>query len=143
MKKINFFVLAIGTFLCGCATGNHFSESSFTPLFNGKNLDGWNFVGEGKKYLVENGNIVAPEGVTGHLFSDKEYSDFVLRLEYKLTPGGNNGVGIRAPLDGGGRFSFVGMEVQLLDDTSPKYAAIKPWQQCGSVYGLEIGRAHV
>lgn len=140
MKKLNFFALAFGTLLCGCMTGNNFAESSFTQLFDGKTLNGWNFVGEGKKYSVEDGKIVAPQGVTGDLFTDKEYSDFVLRLEYKLTPGANNGVGIRAPL-GGGQIGYIGMEVQLIDDNAPKNAHIKPWQKCGSVYGLRAAKS--
>ena len=135
MKINNIFALAVGTLLAGCISNQQLPESAFTPLFDGKTLKGWTFVGEGKQYFVEEGKIVAPEGVTGDLFSDKEYSDFVLRLEYKLTPGANNGVAIRAPL-GGGQIGFIGMEVQLIDDNAKKHAGIKPWQKCGSVYGL-------
>lgn len=140
MKKINFFALAIGTLLSGCLSGNHFSDSAFTPLFDGKTLNGWTFVGEGKKYFVEDGKIVAPLGVSGDLYTEKQYSDFVLRLEYKLTPGANNGVGIRTPL-GGGQMAFLGTEIQLIDDNAKKHADIKAWQKCGSVYGLGPAKA--
>ncbi|MFM7137133.1 MAG: DUF1080 domain-containing protein [Planctomycetota bacterium] len=52
----------------------------------------------------------------------------------RLTPGVNNGLGIRAPL--AGDVAFAGIEVQILDDGHPKYAGLKPWQVHGSVYGV-------
>jgi hypothetical protein len=51
-----------------------------------------------------------------------------------LTPAANNGLGIRAPLEGDA--AYAGMELQILDDTSPVYAAIEPYQHHGSVYGV-------
>ncbi len=137
MIKSNFFALAAGLiFFTACTTAqNNRAESGFTSVFDGKTLDGWTFVGTGKKYLVEDGKIVAPQGVSGDLYIDKQFSDFVLRLDYKLTPGANNGIGIRGPL-GGGQLAFIGMEIQLIDDAAPKYADIKPWQKNGSVYGV-------
>src|SRR5690242_17732193 len=93
------FLLVIGgalTFWTGCATFQ--PESGFISLFDGQSLKGWTFVGEGPGCFAKNGVIVNPKDCTGNLFTEKEYSDFVLRLDYKLEPGGNNGVGIRAPL---------------------------------------------
>jgi hypothetical protein len=51
-----------------------------------------------------------------------------------LTPGANNGIGIRAPLTGDA--AYAGMEIQVLDDPAPIYADIKPYQHHGSVYGV-------
>src|SRR3954451_16075453 len=80
----------------GFAAGQ--AEPGFTPLFNGKNLDGWKLVGGvGPGYVVEGDRIVCPPDGGGNLFTVKEYANFVLRVEFKLSPGGNNGVGIRAP----------------------------------------------
>jgi len=106
----------------------------FVPLFNGKNLDGW--VGNKTDYVVENGAIVVrPKGGHhGNLYTEKEYSDFDFRFEFKLTPGANNGIGIRAPLEGDA--AYVGMEIQVLDNTAPIYAHLKPYQYHGSVYGV-------
>lgn len=106
----------------------------FVALFNGKNLDGW--TGDKISYVVEDGNIVVkPErGSTGNLFTSKEYSDFVFRFEFQLTPGANNGLGIRAPLEGDA--AYAGMELQILDDTAPIYANLRPYQYHGSVYGV-------
>ncbi len=107
----------------------------FTSLFNGKNLDGW--VGNKTDYTVDNSEIsVAPTGGggSGNLFTEKEYADFALRFEYQLTPGANNGIGIRAPLEGDA--AYVGMEIQVLDNTAPIYANLQKYQYHGSVYGV-------
>ncbi len=119
-------------FWTGCATFE--PETGFTSLFDGQSLQGWTFVGEGPGCFAKNGVIVNPKGCSGNLFTEKEFSDFILRLDYKLEPGGNNGVGIRAPLGKG--VSYSGMEIQILDDKAPKHATIKPWQFNGSVYGI-------
>ena len=85
-------------------------EDGFVSIFNGKDLTGW--VGDTKGYAVENGNLLCKPG--GNLFTEQEYSDFVFRFEFKLTPGGNNGVGIRAPLEGNA--AYDGMAIQILQD---------------------------
>src|SRR6267154_2159199 len=110
-------------------------ESGFTSLFDGQSLNGWTLVGQhGAGYGVTNGVIYCAQGGGGNLFTEKEFSDFILRLEYKLEAGGNNGVGIRAPLAGDAAYS--GMEIQVLDDKAAKHASIKPWQFNGSVYNI-------
>ncbi len=114
------------------------APGGFKKLFNGKDLTGWTLVkGHGVGYVVEKGVLVCPENGGGNLFTEKEYSDFVLQLEWRLWDGGNNGVGIRAPLEGDA--AYVGMEIQILDDESEKYkkgAGLKPTQYTGSVYDV-------
>ncbi len=110
-------------------------EQGFTPLFNGKSLDGWRLVGGvGPGYVVEGDRIVCPSDGGGNLFTEKEYANFVLRLDFKVSPGGNNGVGLRAPFEGDA--AYQGMEIQVLDDPAPQYQNIKPAQHCGSIYGV-------
>src|SRR5207247_7229391 len=67
---------------------------------------------------------------------EKEYSDFVVRFEFKLSPGANNGLGIRCPLTAKGNLHLTGTEIQILDNSSEKYKDIKPYQFHGSVYGI-------
>ncbi|WP_242132926.1 3-keto-disaccharide hydrolase [Aestuariivivens marinum] len=109
-------------------------EEGFKSLFNGKDLDYW--VGNKDVYVVENNEIaVKPkQGGYGNLFTANEYSDFIFRFEFKLTPGANNGLGIHAPLEGDA--AYVGKELQILDNTAPIYANLKPYQYHGSVYGI-------
>jgi hypothetical protein len=89
---------------------------------------------DGKGYQVKEGGVLySTKEDGGHLFTEKEYADFVLRFEFKLTPNANNGIGIRAPLTGDA--AYAGMEVQVLDDSGDKYAGkLKPGQTHGSVY---------
>lgn len=118
-----------------CANANAQTESGFVSLFDGKSLDGWTLRGKsGEGYGVTNGVIYCARGGGGNLFAEKEFSDFVLRLQFKLEPGGNNGIGIRAPLEGDSAYN--GMEIQVLDDKAPKHATIKPWQFNGSIYNV-------
>ena len=116
------------------------AEPGFTSLFNGKNLDGWTLVKPtGTGYIVENGILICPEDGGGNLLTEKDYDNFILRLDFKLSPGGNNGVGIRAPL--AGDIAYSGMEIQILDHDHPKYKDLKPWQRHGSVYNLVPAKA--
>lgn len=112
------------------------SEKSegFVSIFNGKNLDNW--IGDKSSYVVEDGLLVVKpgEGSGGNLYNNSEYSDFILRFEFQLTPGANNGLGIRAPLSGDA--AYVGMELQILDNTAEVYADLQPYQYHGSVYGV-------
>ena len=56
----------------------------------------------------------------------------------RLTPGANNGLGIRAPLEGDA--AYVGMEIQILDDSAPQYSDLEPYQFHGSIYGVVPAR---
>jgi hypothetical protein len=51
-----------------------------------------------------------------------------------LTPGANNGLGIRTPMEGDA--AYVGMELQILDNEAPIYKDLAPYQYHGSVYGI-------
>ncbi len=114
-------------------------KDGFKILFDGTNLDKW--TGNKRDYVCENGTITlyppmvnnAPEG-GGNLYTKDEFSDFVLRFEFQLTPAANNGLGIRTPMEGDA--AYVGMELQILDDRNPAYADITPYQAHGSVYGV-------
>jgi hypothetical protein len=107
-------------------------EQEFVPLFDGKTLEGWQGAVAG--HHVVDGELHSRPGVGGNLMTTGEYDDFELRFEFKLTPGANNGLGIRAPLEGDA--AYKGMEIQILDDGHPKYAGLQPWQVHGSIYGV-------
>src|SRR5205823_14332326 len=101
--------------------------------FNGKNLTGWKtYDSKPDIWIVENDMLVCKGTGGGWLGTDRDYADFVLRLEYRLTPAGNSGVYIRAPEKG--HISRVGMEIQLLDDFDPRYAKLDFYQYTGSIY---------
>ncbi len=103
-------------------------------LFNGKDLTGWQaFGGNINCWKAENGMLVTEGGEgCGWLATTEEYADFELELEFRVPPGGNSGVFIRAPKEGNP--AFEGSEIQILDDYSDQYKDLKPWQFCGSIY---------
>ncbi|WP_395143867.1 DUF1080 domain-containing protein [Armatimonas sp.] len=105
----------------------------FEKAFDGTSLKGWQLIGgHGPGYVPNNGVLTCPADGGGNLYTEKEFSDFHLKFEFKLSPGGNNGIAIRAPLQGDA--AYVGMEVQVLDDPAPMYAKLEPGQYHGSIY---------
>ncbi|MBN1395959.1 MAG: DUF1080 domain-containing protein [Pirellulales bacterium] len=106
------------------------AKEGFVSLFDGKTFDGWR--GAVKKYKIEDGAMVCKPG--GDVFTKNKYADFILRFEFKLPPGGNNGVAIRCPLEG--TPAYAGVEIQILDDGHPMYKDIEPYQMHGSIYGV-------
>jgi len=110
------------------------SKDGYVSLFDGKTMDQW--TGNVQSYIPENGIItIHPEkGSGGNIYTKEEYSDFDFRFEFKLTPGANNGVGIRAPLEGDA--AYVGMEIQILDNKADEYKDLHPYQYHGSIYGV-------
>ena len=113
-------------------------QQGFKLLFDGTNLDNW--VGNKAGYLLQDGAIVVnPQSTSGgNLYTKDEYSDFEYRFEFQLTPGANNGLGIRAPLEGDA--AYVGMELQILDSEADIYKNLQPYQYHGSIYGVVPAR---
>jgi len=117
-------------------------EEGFTRLFNGTDLTGWVYGRRdgntenrtGKGYQIENGVLYSTKDDGGNLYTEKEYADFVFRFDFKLTENANNGIGIRAPLEGDA--AYVGIEIQVLDDGGSQYTKLQPFQYHGSVYGM-------
>lgn len=128
------FVLAL-MMSAGTAQAQANREKGFLVLFDGTNMDAWQ--GNTDEYVLEDGCIVMrpAQKMGGNLYSKDSYDNFVLRFEFLLTPGANNGLGIRhdiVPNDKG----YSGMELQILDNEDPKYRDLKPYQYHGSIYGI-------
>jgi hypothetical protein len=100
-------------------------------LFNGKDLTGW----KKANYLVEDGVLVCKGG---HLVTEKQFSNYIFEFDFLLPPGGNNGLGIHYP--GTGNPAYSGMELQIIDNTAPKYAKLKDYQYHGSLYTLQAAK---
>ncbi|ODA34673.1 3-keto-disaccharide hydrolase [Planctopirus hydrillae] len=113
------------------------SESGFESIFDGQSLAGW--AGAADQYEVVNGAIRCQKGKGGNLYTEKEYANFVARLEFRLPPGGNNGLAIRYP--GKGNPAYSGMtELQVLDNDAPQYAKLDVRQYHGSAYGMAAAK---
>jgi hypothetical protein len=149
MIKKTFPLVAIVALVCGCASQSKNNktpavekEVGFTPLLNGTDFSGWTYGKDkegaprkaGKGYQYRDGSIYCTVADGGNLFTEKEYGNFVLRFDFKLTPGANNGIAIRSPLDG--QTAYDGIEIQVLDDTAEKYSKLHPEQYHGSIYDV-------
>lgn len=111
------------------------SEEGFVSLFNGKDLSGWVYGSKaGQGYQVENGVLFCTPKDGGNLYTEKQYTDFIFRFEFKLAANANNGIGIRAPLKGDA--AYVAMEIQVLDDSGSRYTKLRPAQYHGSIYDV-------
>lgn len=109
-------------------------KEGFKVLFNGTNMHEW--TGNTVDYTLEDNCISMnpSKSFGGNLYTKKEYGNFIFRFDFQLTPGANNGVGIRTPMEGDA--AYVGMEIQILDCEHPIYKDITPLQHHGSVYGI-------
>ncbi len=106
----------------------------FASVFNGRDFTGW--AGPVDNYIVTNGAVMCLPGKGGTIYTKDQFSDFVVRLEFKVPSGGNNGLALRYP--GQGDTAYVGLcELQILDDDYDKVKGkIDPRQAHGSAYGM-------
>ena len=104
-------------------------NEGFVLLFNGEDLDGWTVVGEDDNaWSVQNGMMVCNGAGRGWIRPVETYTDFVLRLDYRIYEEGNSGIFIRTSEEG--RPAFQGMEIQLLDG----HEGIGPEKENGAIY---------
>ena len=126
MKKLLVAIACVGSVYAG----------EFVSLFNGKDFTGWGGAGKPEQsgYVIKEGGIIESTKKCRFLITEKEYSNYVFEFEFKLTAGANNGLGIHYP--GKGDPAYTGMEIQILDNTHPKYAKLKDYQFHGGLYTL-------
>lgn len=119
------------------------AEEGFTSLFNGKDLSGWHVMGNAADWEAKDGILIAKGGHGFWLRSEKEYEDFVWRLEFRVfKEGDNSGMFIRATERGNP--AFTGMELQILGDVGKQptvhtccalYASVAPSKNMSKPYG--------
>ena len=118
-------------------------ELGYRPLFNGRDLSGWEPVGDAAEacWSVTDGLLVCSGKKGPWLRSSEEFDDFNLRLEYRLSTGGNSGMYVRVPKDGNHHrdndtLPPAGFEVQILDDAAPGHLKLKDYQYSASIYDI-------
>ena len=120
--------------------GMTLAADGFVPLFpkdgepKGWRVTEWNDLAkrapEGVAWTVKDGMLQAGKQRGTWLVSEKEYTDFILEFEFKLTEVGNSGVALRSPKKGDP--AFDGLEFQLADlRYNPKAA---PSELTGGIY---------
>jgi hypothetical protein len=119
-------------------TASETDETGFVSLFDGRSLDGWHL------YRKPGEPIVGWEAVDGtikrtaqgaDLISDRDYGDFDLRFEWKISPGGNSGVFYRAGEDEEAAY-WTGIEYQVLDNDRHPDGKNGPDRHAAAVYGM-------
>jgi HEAT repeat protein len=115
-------------------------EKQEGKIFNGRDLSGWQVIHSDINSWHVSDSILFTDGSSGGWLSTKcQYEDFELMFEFRVSPGGNSGIFIRAPHHGDP--AYTGMEIQVLDDYAEQYANLKSWQYTGSLYGVEPAKS--
>lgn len=118
-------------------------------LFNGENLDGWrDYNGETLTgpWEVQDGTIFAEgkgDDGNGYIVTDKEYANFHLKWQWKISKGGNSGMLYHVVERPDFKVPYVtGPEYQLIDDDN--FAEfndgyqLEEWQRCGVDYAMYV-----
>lgn len=122
------------------------ADADWRPLWDGKTLQGWDEIGQGK-WTVEEGAIHAVHTKNqrdyGHLVTDRKYTNFIVRVKYKSLKG-NSGLYFRIEEKGASGVSGFQAEIDPDKDTGglyetngrkwvvqPKAADVKRWYKPG------------
>lgn len=121
------------------------SNKGFTRLFDGKTTSGWHTYGKtsaGAAWKVEDGALrFDPEarknGGGGDLVTDKEYSNFHLKIDWKVAPGANSGIiyYVKENTEKYKQTYSTGLEMQVLDNEGHKDGKITK-HRAGDLYDL-------
>jgi hypothetical protein len=116
---------------------NNSDSNEFIYLFDGRSIDGWSMAGPGKFVLVEYDKSLQSEGGMGLLwYTKKEYKDFVLKLDWKVSRrNDNSGVFVRFSNPDNDPWIAVntGYEIQIDDLAMPDD---DPLRKTGAIYNF-------
>lgn len=122
MKKIVWAALLVAAINTSTTAQKN---KGFVSIFDGKTTQGWHTYGKdfvGKGWSVENGTLhFDPKNKNndgGDIVTDKEYADFHLKLEWKISPKGNSGIifYVNEDLSKYKQTYLTGPEMQVLDN---------------------------
>lgn len=131
--------------LIGLTLGGWASAQKWTTLFDGKSLDGWHTFKKSEVvgWVIEDG-VLTTDGKGGDLVTNKEYKDFVLEFDFKVSPKGNSGVvyKVQEPIEDKAFFSTYasGPEFQLIDDSGYP-AQLNETQKTGANYDIHAPKS--
>jgi len=120
------------------------AADEWKPLFNGKDLSGWNHVGPGT-FLVEDGMLKTLGGMGLLWYSGEKIGNSVVRVVYKTSHrNDNSGVFIRIEGEPWDEWYAVhhGYEVQILEEP-PAGMPTDPWHTTGAIYSLSQAKTGV
>ena len=106
-------------------------SEGWISLFDGETLDGWAATGRPEGWAVDDGSILCTVQGGGYLYTEAQFGDFILSVDFKIDPGTNSGIffrwsDLRDPV-------HTGFEVQILDT----YGKEPPGKHdCGALYDM-------
>ena len=117
--------------------------AGWTLLFNGIDFTGWhgfNMEGIPSEWSIEDGTMTMAyvDGEESQdVITDRIYKNFMLFLEYKMTPKANSGVLFQVKEDPAYQFPYeTGPEIQIIDDLG--WSGLEGWQMHGSNYAMYV-----
>lgn len=143
MKKYILSALLLSV-MTGSIANAQSGKKGFTKLFDGKTTKGWHTYGKtttGSKWKVENGTLrFDPKGEKsegGDLVTDKEYSNFHLKIDWKVAPNANSGIIYYVHEDAAKypQTYSTGLEMQVLDNDGHRDGKITK-HRAGDLYDL-------
>lgn len=122
-------ILAAGA-IGSAASAADSAASKWKPLFNGRNLDGWQHVGPGE-VVVENGTMKTVGGMGLLWYTGEKIDNSVIKVVYRVAGDSNSGIFIRIPEKPTEPWMPVnkGYEVQI-DDSEDD------WHRTGVLYSF-------
>jgi tRNA A-37 threonylcarbamoyl transferase component Bud32 len=111
------------------------NSTEWVSLFNGRDLAGWQNVGD-STWTVSDGALHAAAGPRGWLATTQSFADYEFECEFRMTYGANSGIFIHA--DPAVKSASNGLaEIQLLDTTNPQFSQISEESSHGSLWKIE------
>lgn len=143
-------VIIAGLFFTGCKQEENKltdqeAADGWVLLFNGKSLEGWrDFKGDTvitAPWKAEKGTMTSlgsGSDSTGYIVTKKQYENFILDFDWKISKGGNSGLLYHVVERPELKVPYVtGPEYQLLDDMGFP-GPIEEWQQAASDYAMYV-----
>jgi len=150
MKKIIILSLSIFLLVISCSKKRHNTltkkekQAGWQLLFDGKSTNGWHGYledGVGKGWLPKDGNLYCKGlggDIGGDIITDKNYDDFILKLEWKISKGGNSGIFYHVIEDRSYSAPYMtGPEYQIIDDVGFD-GPLQDWQKAGADYAMYV-----
>jgi len=133
MKKLSLLSLLVVFFASSCSRSSYVShpntaKAGWQDLFK---PDLSNAINPKNIWTYDNGVLTASEDLT--LWSEKEYTDFSMDLEFKTASGTNSGVVVHA--SNTDNWIPNSVEIQIADDYSEEWSKAPATWQCGAIFG--------
>jgi len=116
-------------------------DTTWQVLFDGSNFDNWRGYNSDSMYpewtIVDSAMVYTPDKYGGkNIITKKEYTDFILSLDWKISEGGNSGIFWSVFEDPKYKEAYqTGPEIQVLDNVKHEDGKT-PTHRAGALYDM-------